>query len=306
MINKIKYLYRTLVNENVLFTKIEIYRNRNKYPSKILNYGDDKKVTIHFIHRYITNNTGDLACGYYQYFMDEYKDYRCIVHDINYVDISKISKNDVAIIGGGGLLNANPEWTYNINLVSKKAKKTIIWSAGFNTHYGLNIKLKIDWGNIDLVSVRDYNKDFRYSPCATCAMNYFDLDYTKKRNIGLVSHKDNNNDIPQELRQFESISNNASSKEIIEFIATSDIILTNSYHAAYWSILLKKKCVVFSPFSEKFNYFKYKPGFYSANLQEDIENAQVYEDALNDARLLTNEFVIDIVKTIESCNQIQK
>ncbi len=303
MKKKLKSFWRLLVDNSTFFTKLEILRNRNKYPSRIINtVPNSHKPTIHFIHRYITTNTGDMACGYYQYFLDSFKDFNCIIHDINSVDLNLISNKDVAIIGGGGLINANTEWSYNINKVSKIAKNTIIWSAGFNTHYGTFIKIKIDWSKINLVSVRDYNyKDFRYVPCATCAIKYFDKSFKIKRKYGVIGHQNNLNDIPDEMRKYDSISNDDTVENIIDFIGSSEIILTNSYHAAYWSILLEKKCIVFSAFSEKFNYYKYMPEFYSGNLDSDILKCKIYPDALKEARIKNNSFLNDIISLINKC-----
>ncbi len=300
MKKKIKSFWRLLVDNSSFFTKLEVLRNRNKYPAKVINdISISEKPTVHFIHRYITTNTGDKACGYYQYFLDSFKDFRCIVHDVNSVDLSLISKKDVAIIGGGGLINLCVDWSYNINRVSKIAKETIIWSAGFNNHYGTKTKIEIIWDRIKLIGVRDYNyKNFRYVPCATCVIKKFDEKFEIKRKYGVVSHQNEAHPIPDEFKKYERISNDDIIENIIEFIGSSEIVLTNSYHAAYWSILLGKKCIVFSAFSEKFKNYKYMPEFYSGDLDSDIAKCKVYPGAMSDARKLTNKFVEDILNNI--------
>ncbi|MBQ4133720.1 MAG: hypothetical protein IJD04_08335 [Desulfovibrionaceae bacterium] len=100
----------------------------------------------------------------------------------------------------------------------------------------------------------------------------------------------------------DKISNSYSMKEIIEYIAASEAILTNSYHMAYWGILMGKKTVVVDKFSTKFDYFKYKPEFISSeqennrriirqsDLDEALKNARIYPGALAEARAMNLRF----------------
>lgn len=297
----IKNTYRLLVNKYDVFTMFQIWRTGKKYTTKVLN---DNFVTttptIHFIHRYITNNTGDKVCGYYQYFLSEFDHYKCIVHDVNKVDFALIQKNDVILVGGGGLLNAMPEWNYNINKAAKIAGKAVVWSAGFNSNSKQKINKKVNFEAFDLVAVRDFKyNDFRYVPCATCALPELYKEYPIKRHIGVVAHKDVPHHLPQEIHQFDKITNSASLEEMIEFIGNSEVVLTNSYHAVYWSILMKKKCVLFAPRSEKYNFYKYPPALFSGDLARDISLAVIYPDALQESKALTDEFVQDIKSLIQ-------
>ena len=294
--NIVKGTYRYLVNNNKLFTKIELWRFRHKYPHKVLiDNAENNTPTVHFLHRYITNNTGDEACGYYRYFLDEFKDHKCIIHDINGVIFSMIKSEDIVIIGGGGLLNASAEWNYNINKAAKIAKRAVIWSAGFNARNGSKSKNGIKWDLFDLVAVRDFSYgDFRYVPCATCIMPSLSNTYINKRKIGVIAHKDVLHHLPAEVSTYDLITNSATIDEFIQFIGSSEIVLTNSYHAAYWSTLMQKKCVLFAPRSEKYNYYKYPPVPFSGDLASDISKAVIYPEALVESRTLTLQYVQDI------------
>lgn len=291
--NKIKAIYRKLISKYQFFVRVELWRNRKRYSVRILcSPSEVKKGTIHFIHRYITNNTGDLACGYYNYFLSEFCDFECVLHDINGVNFSLIKKSDFVLIGGGGLLNASPEWNYSINRSSRLAKKSIIWSAGFNSSNGLD---SLDYSKFDLFAVRDFRyKDFRFVPCATCMMPSLSKEYPILREFGVVAHKDVIGHIPTEFLNFERITNEALLDDMVRFIGSSEVVLTNSYHAVYWSTLLKRKCILFSPRSEKYSYFKYVPALYSGDLFEDVRGASVYENALNDSKELTLNYLNDI------------
>jgi hypothetical protein len=157
-----------------------------------------------------------------------------------------------------------------------------------------------------LVAVRDFKyNDFRYVPCATCALPELQQEYPVKRYIGVVAHKDVPHHLPQEIHEFDKITNSASLKEMIEFIGSSEVVLTNSYHAVYWSILMKKKCILFAPRSEKYDFYKYKPVLFSGDLAADIAQAVIYPDALKESLSLTDEFVQDIKSLIEENKSIR-
>lgn len=299
---KIKKKWRYLVNNYKIFALLESHRYRLKYPCKYLNTNYiNSNPTIHFIHKYITSNTGDRACGYYQYFQSNFCNYRCIVHDISHIHFSKIKQNDIVIIGGGGLLNALPEWNYSINKVLKMVDKSVIWSAGFNWGGEGIIKQPINWGKVSLISIRDfhYPLNFRYIPCATCMIHEISKeDYIIKREIGIVCHE-YKRDMPSEFLKYDSITNSFPLETIIDFIGSSNVIVTNSYHAAYWSVLMKKKCIIFALKSEKFEYFKNKPVVYSGNLFADINRAVIYPNALDECKKLTLDYMKDILALLE-------
>ena len=59
-------------------------------------------------------------------------------------------------------------------------------------------------------------------------------------------------------------------KQIIKFIGESEIIITGSYHAAYWSQLMNKKVIINGNWSSKFDTLKYKPVLLSDNIENDI------------------------------------
>lgn len=300
---RIRKFYRHLIDNYTLFTRIQVWRTSKNYPAQVLH--DDSRLdtrTIHFIHRYITNNTGDLACGYYQYFLSAFEHFNCVIHDVNSVKFPLIKKEDIVIIGGGGLLNATAEWNYNINKSAKLAGKSIIWSAGFNSNSNTNRNVKngIDFNLFDLVGVRDFNyANFRYVPCATCVMPEIGKEYTIKREVGLLAHKDFPHDLLGEMHQYEKLTNSSSLRDMIEFIGSSEVILTNSYHAIYWSTLMQKKCVLFAPRSEKYDFYKYPPILFSGDILKDISRTLIYPDALAESKKLTYDYLKDILLLVE-------
>lgn len=115
-----------------------------------------------------------------------------------------------------------------------------------------------------------------------------------KRRIGVVCHKDHLFD----TQGYESITNRVSLGKILKFIGESEVIVTNSYHAYYWATLMNKKVILRDAFSDKFNYLKYKPVFYSGNLEKDISEAKIYDMALNECREQNLSFYNKVVSML--------
>lgn len=200
---------------------------------------------LHYIHLVDYNNTGDRLCGYYNFFQELYK-YDIHIHNIININFNIIKKSDTVIIGGGGLLDNCEAFNRDINRILDLSDNVIFWSVGFHIWSQeiqemtpLKIEKNIRLNNAKLLSIRDYNHEskIRYVPCATCMIPYFDSNYRLiKRDIGVINHYSFQNSF-----DYETITNSSSIETIINFILTSNIILTNSYHAAYWATLMKKK-----------------------------------------------------------------
>lgn len=193
------------------------------------------------------NNGGDGGCCPLDYF--DFGGYEKLdVRD----DFStkSIGQNDLVVIGGGGLLNYHTDWNDRINSVITTGANVVVWGAGENTHFDdLTAKPSL---NLDgcLVGVRDFNHPFfDYLPCPSCMSDAFD-DAGSGSDIGVVVHADTK--LPEQLAGLPSVDNSKSMAEIIEFIQSKEVILTNTYHGAYWSRLCDKVVVIFGQFSTRF------------------------------------------------------
>ena len=58
-----------------------------------------------------------------------------------------------------------------------------------------------------------------------------------------------------------------------------------------------KKVILYKPFSNKFDNFKYKPCIYSGNLHEDMKHAKAYPHAKEECRKINIEF-FNLVKHV--------
>ena len=67
----------------------------------------------------------------------------------------------------------------------------------------------------------------------------YDTVFKNEREIGIIRHKD----YIIENNEYDIITNSQNIYEIIDFIRTSKVIITNYYHARYWYTLMKRKVI---------------------------------------------------------------
>lgn len=139
------------------------------------------------------------------------------------------------------------------------------------------------------VGIRDFSErsKFRWTPCASCMHSAFDKNYEIKNDIIWFEHK------KQLLKDFGDdpiprfINSGNNFEQTIELLGSSNIILTNSYHGAYWGTLLRKRVIIVGgAWSSKFKFMKHQPVICGKkeDWKEMVEQATVYENALYECR----------------------
>ena len=247
---------------------------------------------LHIIHRIDKINTGDMVSNCSEYYL--FEDYEIVKHDINSPDFTAIKPNDPIILSGGGLLNCLEIWNKNINKLLELSKNVFGWGIGFNKHNNTNVNTKINLSKFKLLGIRDYKQSYesntRYVPCSSCNLKQLKYEYKIQRNIGVIEHY--HNKILLE-KKYDKINNKININDFIKFIGESNIIITNSYHALYFSALLNKKCILYNSFSEKFKYTKFEYIKYEKNLESDnIEDLNI--NLLQESIKLNNDFYFKI------------
>jgi hypothetical protein len=144
------------------------------------------------------------------------------------------------------------------------------------------------------IGIRDYNEKSRYDwvPCASAMHPALLKDYPIKNDIIWFEHKKQmlkdfgNDSIPRFVNSGSNIDHT------IELLGSANIILTNSYHGAYWGTLLKKRVVVVGPWSSKFQFMKHQPVMPSKreSWQDALERAVIYPNALAECRNANENF----------------
>jgi hypothetical protein len=248
------------------------------------------------IHRYDPGNIGDFYCAPHHYFP--------VLHN-THLDISDYKRDDPKqrqhwieaigqsslIVGGGGLLNrdAFAQQMVMFEKLARKGKKIVLWGLGHNIASSKDpgrLAYNIDTSVFGLVGVRDAGRREEWVPCVSCMHPIFDKRWSDQREIGIVFHKKTLSQpkVLQQFSHFPSTANNAVFEDVIEFIAGSETLLTDSYHAMYWALLLGKKVMVF-PNSSKFFHFKYAPVISAFDsYQKDMHKLTSYTGVLEDCR----------------------
>lgn len=265
-------------------------------------YQQITKPTIHFVHCIEFRNQGDMNCCPYFYFKDYFNRYPCFIHNIWDINHNVIHCQDIVIIGGGGMLDCLDKFQDVINKLTYTCQNCISWGLGHNQHEDRTVYWPIDYSRFKLLSVRDYNHHNQpYCPDVSCLMKGLENTYPIKREIGLISHQDFPIDLP-----FENITHKEPIDTILTFIGNSDIIITNTYHCAYWAMCMNKKVILYQPFSTKFHHFKHQPVIYSGDLENDIAAAYQYPHFLSECRQLNYSFFEHVKNIIEEQHHVNQ
>ena len=261
---------------------------------------------LHFIHHLDYRNAGDWLASPLNYFADYFTSrYSIVYHTLEYIKWNEISPDDAVILGGGGLLENEPliqEW---INRLLDICGCVIAWGVGFHRRDEDLFSLpKIDYSRFALITVRDYKHPagLEYLPCVTCMLPQLYKKHDIKREIGVINH------ISYALVEsgFPILDNSVGIDEITDFIAESETILTTSYHAAYWALLMGKKTIISYAWANKFQYFKRKPVILDElsikTVSEAMSSAEIksYEGWLDECRELNIAFFDRVKKLLEN------
>lgn len=261
------------------------------------------KSVILNLHRKNTANIGDLMCAPYLFFPEllgtnsmEILGFRAgdePIRDRRVLFNETFAQADLIVVGGGGLLEIDffaPFFEYL--KANKKRQKAVIWGAGHNNwQIGDWRKLKseytFDASLFDLIGTRDSNTRFDWVPCVSCMSEQFDKPHSISRSIGVYAHAATlkNEAFRKRLpSDFDMIDNSSSFEDAIEFLGSSELVLTDSFHGAYWATLLGRRVVCF-PSSSKFYDLKHAVPFCAPeDWQRFSRLSQVYPEALDESR----------------------
>ncbi len=181
------------------------------------------------LHRIDETNPGDLWSTPLSYFANGDR------YDI-YEDAQE-AECDVLILGGGAIISAQSPWIEGLTswMDSIKFKKAVIWGAMVPPNFK-NLDII---NRFDIVGARNIDSGQEFLPCASCMHPIFD-NAPMGTGLGRISHK--KRPIPG-----DGIGNAPNSLEaVVDYIKQHSTIVTTSYHAAYWSLLLDRKVYIYA------------------------------------------------------------
>ena len=142
-----------------------------------------------------------------------------------------------------------------------------------------------------LIGVRDDIPGTTWVPCASCMSPLLDKyrNVTPTRKIVVHEHP---MFMGLRISRYPKLPNlEQSFDQTLAFLASARIVVTSSYHGAYWSTLMGRK-VVCVPWSTKFFGFRHKPemSYDLTDLPDRIRSAREYPEALEECRQANLKF----------------
>jgi hypothetical protein len=164
-----------------------------------------------------------------------------------------------------------------------------VWGAGINSDVekeSTGAKYSRWLGEYRSVGVRDWfdGNKFSWAPCASCMHPALQIKYAIKNDVIWFEHK------KQLIKDFGSepiprfVNSGSNIDQTIEILGSANIVLTNSYHGAYWATLMGKRVVVVDAWSSKFRHMKHPPVFANKkdNWRDRLDLATSYTTALDE------------------------
>lgn len=209
------------------------------------------------------------------------------------------------IVGGGGLLD-NDYFRDEISLISglPATALRVLWGTGQNNHAVRNVSSLFnsryqDLSSFDLVGIRDYPNPWEWVPCASCMHEYFSqpapeptLDIVSYLHYDPNLHAEAFNEIPHPLY------NKGTFDQAIEHISRGALVLTNSFHGAYWAQLLGRKVIAFPTTSKLLHYRFPIPLCDPTEWRRYTRFAYVAEEALAFSREANTRFAAKVAERL--------
>ncbi|TAM46281.1 MAG: glycosyltransferase [Gammaproteobacteria bacterium] len=201
------------------------------------------------------------------------------------------------VVGGGGLVS--PHFPQLEQLMRRVDIRLIGWGLGHNMNVDVEagyvepeeLRYPRYMERFDLLGVRDWGAPYRWVPCASCLHPAFSRDYPIRHEIVVYEHKR----IPTGIDGFPKMTNDTGDiVAALEFLGSGRLVLTNSYHGAYWATLLGRQVIAF-PFSSKFYGLKHRiPLCRAAEWEKHVAGCKVYPEALIEGRRANVDFLSDV------------
>lgn len=234
------------------------------------------------IYRKATDNIGDQLSApvLYYPFLRESKSIDVAVGEFDL-------RGKKVVVGGGGPVEIFKPRLRAFRL--NDPEKIVAWGVGTNDmkHMYPDYSSLKDY---DLVGCRDWLSPFQWVPCVSCMHKFFDTRCTLEIKHNVVQYLHCTAD-KVELG-FPSMKNNARDfMEVLRFLGSANVVVTNTYHGAYWATLLGKKVVIVNPWSTKFLYMRHRHVMCDKeSVDKAIEKAIRYPEALQECRFANTVF----------------
>ncbi len=248
------------------------------------------------VHRKDLTNVGDAFCApgtVYPAFS---------MPTVDIVDLDPEQLDGHVVVGGGGLVAKTFHGPMAaIAGVRKRLQSLVAWGIGESETVDRRGGFVLPFAGalpdylsaFDLVGMRDDGTRFDWVPCVSCMLPQFDqVRPAPTHDIAIYQHKRipllADADLPRRTNEGADLD------AVLDFLASAEVIITNSYHGAYWATLLGRR-VVAIPNMSKMYRFRHPPVLCrEQSSMRYAELANPYPTALQDCRAANRSFAAKV------------
>ena len=218
--------------------------------------------------------------------------------------------DETVVLGGGGLLLPRC-WELWVGPLFERGNRVIGWGIGHhhdNVHLGPE-ESPSDWtqsvrrykedyplDRFELLGVRDWDVGLRWVPDVSCMNPAFDASYVIDHDVVVYEHGVLE-PIALDLPKMSNVGDTPF-EEVVAFLASGSVVVTNSYHGAYWATLLGRPTVPAGiPGARNFLLLRYPlPWVGPESWERAAQEAPVYPDALSECRDANRAFALNLFR----------
>lgn len=225
----------------------------------------------------------------------------------------------LVIVGGSGLVGPGPFEQAVQSIFPQRPAAVVIWGIGHNVLYGVHRDPTSDWNNrvlrdgrtllwppyfsdAALVAVRDHGVGMPWTPCASSLLPGLDAAGASEpeHEFMVLNHYehpiDTSTAVEKGLR-FPHLTNNTEDVEsVLRAMASARVVVSNSYHALYWALLLGRGAVAYEPFNTRFDHYRWPlERADRSNWLTAVQRAQPSPGALTEARDATYAYSAQVL-----------
>lgn len=204
-----------------------------------------------FAHYNNVNNIGDRVCCPKYYFPEWLKHpFNFLYYENNPIVLSE----GIIVIGGGGVMVSESQWFYDF--LSQLHRPCVVWGAGTNGMESDPFWMPMQMDQFTMVGIRDFNCGWPYVPCPSCLHPAFNLKGQPRHEFIIYDSVTMPIEIDAPIRLNTS---HPWMEDIVNAMLSTRTVITNSYHGAYWAMLLNRRVLLMPNDTNRFKFLKHQP-----------------------------------------------
>jgi hypothetical protein len=212
-------------------------------------------------------------------------------HDLHSFEATNLVGRSV-LFGSCGWLGDEADTVLDI---AARNRQAVGWGIGLNRIGAGDGDTPPQWlKTFALASMRDAGVGYPWAPCPSCMSPLFDAPRPPRHEAVAYVHYErpfSAGELPERTNESAPERCADDFRATVDFLASGKVVLTNSYHGAYWATLLGRPVVIVDPWSSKFYRMKHAPTMATAKAWKRAARvARAYPHALDECRTATMQF----------------